>query len=205
MPKRILPLISLLLLLSACAGNVRQNEPARYDLGALPGNGEVMALPLSRIEVDARPWLISNAMQYRLAYVDGSRRYSFADSQWVAPPAELIERYLTRRLAFPAGDAAAGQGCRLQLGIDEIVQVFSSETASSMTLEARATLLPARNSAAIARRAFQIQMAAPTADAGGGVQATRDAVQKLGTALNGWLQELQAANPAAMQERCKGV
>lgn len=200
---------SAALFLSACVGgNVRQSELARYDLGALPVNTETSALPLAVVDIEARPWLVSNAMQYRLSYQNDSRRYSYADSQWVTPPAELMERHLTRRLVFANTELQAtnlknaptvqnitthakhGTACRLRLGVDEIVQNFDTPNSSQVLLEARATLLPARGEVALARRAFQIQVASPTADAAGGVQATRDAVQKLGQSLNVWLQEL---------------
>ena len=73
------------------------------------------------------PALNGPAMHYRLAYAEPLRRLTYAESRWAAPPAELLQAFLERRFfAFPDADAS-GNGCRLELVIDEFEQRFEGQ------------------------------------------------------------------------------
>ncbi|MDP1636324.1 MAG: ABC-type transport auxiliary lipoprotein family protein, partial [Gallionellaceae bacterium] len=122
-------------------------------------------------------------------------------SRWAAPPAELLERFLKRRIVFGQPDLSR-TGCRLQLVLDELEQRFEGPQSSAQVLEVRALLTRLRGAEIVAKRAFLIQKPALTATAGGGVAATRDAVQALADELGAWLDEAAREKPAIV-ERCR--
>ena len=188
-------------LLTACGGNVRTSDAARYDFGDLAGKGSGSSIPVATVEVQAASWLDGPAMHFRLAYVDPLRRQSYAESRWAAPPAELLEGFLKRRMVFGQPDFS-GTGCRLQLVLDEMEQRFDDPQKSQVVVEVRALLAPSRGAETLARRVFLIHKAAPAPSAAGGVAATRDAVQALADELGGWLDEIGRAKPAIV-ERCR--
>jgi cholesterol transport system auxiliary component len=182
----------MLLGLAGCAAGLRQAEPAQYDLGpAQGGNADIPAL--RAVDVRAAAWLDSTAMQYRLAYADPARRLSYATSRWAAPPAALLEHWLRQRLLTAA---APPGGCRLQIEIDEFVQVFAGERASRGEIEVRAALLPPRGETPLVRHAFAVGEAAASADARGGVAAQRAAAKALTDKLGAWLARTAADLPA---------
>lgn len=194
MRKRLLALFSIFLL-AGCVGNPpRQADIAAYDFGNLSGVWPSPGFALAGVEVRATSWLDATAQLYRLNYADDLRRRSFAASRWVAPPAELLERFLQRRIVYGQPDFA-GRGCRLALTLDELEQRFSAEQASDMVLEVRARLLPPNGDTLLSKRAFLIRKPAPTADARGGVAATREAVQALAAELALWLGEVGKERP----------
>ena len=189
------------LLLAACGGNVRTNEIARYDLANLSGNWSGARIPIAAIEVQAASWLSGPAMHFRLAYAEPLRRQSYAESRWAAPPAELLEAFLKRRIVFGQPDFAGG-GCRLQLVLDELEQRFDDPQKSQVVLEVRALLTPLRGAEILSKRAFLIRKPAVEATARGGVTATGDAVQTLADDLGGWLEGIAREKPAIV-ERCR--
>ena len=189
------------LLLAACGGNVRTAEAVQYDLGNLSGRWAGSRIPIAAVEVQASSWLSGPAMHFRLAYAEPLRRQSYAESRWAAPPAELLERFLKRRIVFGQPDFS-GTGCRLQLVLDELEQRFDGPQSSQQVLEVRAQLTGSRGGETVSRRALLIQKPALTATAGGGVAATRDAVQALADELGAWLDEAGREKPAIV-ERCR--
>lgn len=192
-------------LLAACGGNVRTAEPVRYDFGSSGASiaeaGAVMPLPLAAIEVQTASWLAGTAMHFRLAYAEPLRRQSYGESRWAAPPAELLEVFLKRRLAL-APSGSSGAGCRLELVLDELEQRFDGPQQSRLVLEARAVLTPLRGSEILSRRVFLIAQQAATADAGAGAAAARQSVQALAADLGNWLGQLAREKPAIV-ERCR--
>ena len=140
-------------------------------------------------------------MYFRLAYAEPQRRRIYVESRWAAPPAELLESFLKRRIIFGQPDFI-GTGCRLQLVLDEFEQRFDEPQKSSAALEARALLTPLRGDAMLSKRTFLIRKPAPTADARGGVAAARDATQALVDDLGNWLGELSRERPAIV-EQCR--
>lgn len=193
------------MLLAACGGNVRTTEAARYDFGNPPAKGTeagpVSRIPIAAVDVQAVSWLSGPAMHFRLAYAEPLRRQSYVESRWAAPPAELLETFLKRRIAFGQPDFN-GVGCRLQLVLDELEQRFDDPQRSQSVLEVRALLTPMRGAEILSRRAFLIHKPAPAADARGGVAGTRDAVQALADDLGAWLDQIVREKPAIV-ERCR--
>lgn len=162
---------------------------AFYDLGA--GDARVLrpALAPSRVEVNTRPWLALSAMQYRLLWQDPDRRRAYAESRWASQPAEMLALVLERSLRSGTG----GLRCRLQMELDEFVQVFPSAGQSQVELLARIGLIPPRSDVPIAHREFRIVEAAPTADAAGGVAGFRRASERLATEVAEWITRLDQA------------
>lgn len=188
-------MLTALLALSACGGNVRQTERASFDLGAASVVWQTEALPLQRVDVVAPTWLATNAIHYRLLYAEPLRRLAYQESRWAAPPAELVERALNRQ------PAAAGAACRLRIDIDEWVQVFDNPQRSRFVLELRATLLSARGDGVLARRAFALERPAASADARGGVEAAAATLRAVAGEIGQWLAQAARETPAVA--RCR--
>ncbi len=200
MMKRVVSILAGLLL-AACGGNVRTTEPVRYDFGSLAGNWTGSRIAIAAVDVQASSWLSGADMHYRLAYAEPLRRQSYAESRWAAPPAELLEVFLKRRIVFGQPDVSSA-GCRLQLVLDELEQRYDDPQGSMQVLEVRALLTPLRSAETISRRTFLIQKPAASATAGGGAAATRDAVQALADDLGAWLETTGREKPAIV-ERCR--
>jgi cholesterol transport system auxiliary component len=190
-------------LLSACGGLGKPPiEQALFDLGvaeplAMTGDRRPVAL-----EVRAPSWLTTSAMQYRLSHVDPQRRLAYGQSRWVAPPAEMLTLALDRALLAPGN---GGSGCRLRIHLDELLQVFDSNQHSHVRLSARASLLPQRGETPVAGRDVAVQVAALSADAQGGVAATRTAVRQLAGELAAWLDGLDPSGGPGLNDgvRCR--
>lgn len=191
---RFLILLSAFLL-TACVGSPpRQTEIARHDLGDTDGRWPATGVAISRVDVRVAAWLDSQAQLYRLNYADPLRRQSYAENRWVAPPGELLERWLQRRILSGQG-AGIASGCRLVLWLDELEQRFDAPLSSQVVLEVRASLQALRGDAILAQQEFHMIKATPTPDARGGVQATRTAAAALAGDLNHWLGELSRTRP----------
>ena len=188
-------------LLAACGGHVRTAEMASYDLGNPGGSWSGSRIPIAAVNVQAASWLAGPAMHFRLAYAEPLRRQTYVESRWAAPPAELLEAFLKRRIAFGQPDFS-GTGCRLKLVVDEFEQRFDDPQKSHAVLEVRALLTPLRGDEVLSKKAFLIQQPAPAADARGGVVAARDAAQALADTLGNWLGELSRDKPAIV-DRCR--
>lgn len=198
---RTTPLLLATLLLAGCLGSPpRPVDIALHDLGDVAEARLPVAVPLAGLRLRAAYWLDSPVQHYRLSYADATRRHAYAESRWIAPPAELLERHLQRRLAF--AQPGAGPGCRLVLQLDELEQRFASPQSSQVVLEVRANLLPRHGEEPVARRAFALRQDAPAPDAKGGVRATRAAADMLAQDLTRWLAELARERPQAAAQ-CK--
>lgn len=189
------------LLLAGCVGSPpRPVDIARHDLG---DPGEPMGrwpdtgVLISRVEVRAAAWLDTAAQAYRLDYADPLTRRNYAENRWVAPPGELLERWLQRRI-LSGHDAGAGPGCRVVLWLDELEQRFDSPRSSQVVLAARASLQALRGDAVLAQQVFRIARPAPTPDASGGVEATRAGAAALTQEMARWLADLARERPQAI-------
>lgn len=198
------------LLLAGCinlevGGKAGRTNLAYFDLAgaASAGGATLRAIALRSVDVVAPTWLDVPAMQYRLAYADPARRASFIESRWAAPPPELLQQVLRRQLSGAESRGAPGP-CRLQIEVDEFVQVFDSPQSSSGLIELRAALL-ARADAPLARKAFRASRPAQSADARGGVAALAAATGDLATAIRDWLDApgSDSANGVANAVRCR--
>ena len=195
-------LLLFALLLAGCgAGSKSLSSVAYYDLGAVQAapNNRIVA-SLRSIDVFAVSWLDSSAMQYRLLYTANQRRQNYAESRWVAPPAELVGHALRKRML--SGEASGA--CRLRIDLEEFAQTFDSASTSRAVLEARVQIVAPTGGDILARRSFSLSRPAGSADAGGGAVALAAAVEALSTELHDWLGGLDRAPATGLNraQRC---
>ncbi len=201
--RSILAGVTAAALLSGCGAiQIQPKAVAAYDLGLSERQALAAELTPAQIEVVTPPWLTASAMQYRLAWDQPERRRAFAESRWVALPADLLVLALDRALL-----AGNGSGrCRLRIELDEFVQVFDSAERSAVEIVVRAGMLTARSDSPFARREFRVTEPAPSADALGGVAAYRAAVGRLAGELADWIVDLDRATEQGLntEGRCGG-
>jgi cholesterol transport system auxiliary component len=191
-------------LLTACVGSPpRQTEIARHDLGDPESRWPATSIAISRVEVRVAAWLDTPMQLYRLTYADSLRRHSYAENRWAAPPGELLERWLQRRI-LSGPIEGAGPGCRLVLWLDELEQRFDAPHSSQVVLDVRASLQPLRGDTVLAQYAFHLAKAAPSPDARGGVMATRMAADALSQDLARWLGAVARERPQVIAS-CKEI
>lgn len=164
---------------------------AAYDFGASgqPG-GTRLRQPLLVYDVNAPAWMDVPSIHYRLAYRDASRPQIYAGSRWVMSPAALLTSRLRQRLAGAgAGVIVPTDGLRaaaaLRVELDEFTQVFDAPDRSRAVVRLRASLVGAR--ALIAQKTFNVDKAAASPDAAGGVRALAGASDELLDQLVGWV------------------
>lgn len=163
----------------------RDGPPAMYDLGLAPATERAGSLPV-RVDIRAPSWLAGAGMQYRLDYEQPAQRQIYAESRWVSPPAEMLERSLTQALS-PGDSTGLSDACRLRIELDEFVQIFDAPDRSRAFLSVRTDLLAARGERVLARKRLTVSEPAPSADAAGGVLAFRTASARLASELSTWL------------------
>ena len=195
------------LLLSGCVHSGATTTVHRYDLGAAPSavvddrsaqhdTGKVLGMA----QISAPRWLAGTAMYYRLAYRDDNRLAAYAYSKWTAPPAVLLAGIIRDTLATQGGwravvkaESAAAAAVTLHLRLTQFSQVFTQPQHSVGIVEMSATLAADHAERVVAQQRFRVQVAAPTADAEGGVQALGTASRELAARLQHWVQA-QAAD-----------
>lgn len=185
-------------LMSACALPERAPAPLRYDFG--PPVATIAApsgpRPVLALRVQASPALDSPAMLYRLAYADAQQLRAYSQSRWAMLPAELVQQRLRDGLGrsfslVPVGETAARV---LHIELEEFSQLFTAPQESGGLLRLRVSVLQrtAAGEQLLAQRDWQVQQAALSADAAGGVRALHSAAEVVVTELVQWLQTLRA-------------
>jgi cholesterol transport system auxiliary component len=204
-PRSILILL-VLLGVGGCA-EAPSVVPTRYTLTPRPqprvsvSKDHSIRYPLTlRVEAIAAPqWLNSDDIYYQLIYADDDSIAAYSRSKWIAPPATLLGRLLQDRLADahlwkavigPGSGANAELALRLRL--DGFQQSFTAPKTSYGMLRADATLIDNRTAGVVAQTNFNLQVAAPTPDAAGGVDALNGASGKLLESISEWLSKAMA-------------
>lgn len=191
---RIVCLLSLALLAGCAIGPQARVGMVNYDFG------------LARVDKDAQPrlhqnlvvaelaapaWMDNSGIYYRLAYQDATRPQAYALSRWVMPPAALLGQRLRASIARAnqAGVFTGADGVRaaytLRLELEEFSQVFDAPDKSHALLRLRASLINQRS--VVAQQSFELERAAPSANAEGGVRALIAASDAAGEKLIDWL------------------
>lgn len=153
-------------------------------------------LHIARIAVPS--WLAGTAMYYRLAYRDDNRIARYSRSDWVAPPATMLEPIVQRMIAgrgkwravLDPEDSAAADA-RLRIRIDDFSQHFARPALSDGVIDATATLVDAHDGHVIAQQHFHVAVAAASGDARGGAAALADASIEFASRLQAWLASQQ--------------
>lgn len=202
-PRKILTsavLMSAVLSLTACALPERSQRPNVYDFGLLPPPSALASAerrPSLVIEaVDAPPALGGRAISYRLLYSGSDQQpRPYSQATWSMGPAELFgqrlqDRLGQNRIVLQPGSGQARQ--KLQVELQEFVQIFDSEQDSRGVVRLRATvwLLSAQGHETPHQKSFQTSQPAPTPDSAGAAEALRLASDQIITELMQWLDEL---------------
>ncbi|MCX9156713.1 hypothetical protein OPU71_11315 [Niveibacterium sp. 24ML] len=172
-------------LLAACVSRGPSGAaPTQHDLGLPPVAGSAQTkLALRRVEVIAAPVLSGLAMQYRYEGEQSTRRLSYADNRWSATPQQLLEAHLSRMLI---ADGKGGH-CKLQVRLDEFVQIFAQNGSSVGYAAGSFRLLADRADEVLAQQAFVLKRPAPSADAAGGALALREVSASMAAEAARWL------------------
>ena len=190
-------LILFLALLAGCAVGPQTREGmASYDFG-LPRTDKDASPRLHQdlvvATVTAPDWMDNSGIYYRLAYRDATRPEPYSLSHWVMSPAALLGQRMRASIArassagvfLPADGVRVGYTLRLEL--EEFSQVFDAPDSSRAVLHMRASLF--RQRAIVAQKSFNIERAAATPNAEGGVRALIAASDDAGEQLIDWLAE----------------
>ena len=197
--KKILVLVIVLLAGCASVPHVR-TTPTVYDLGLLQSNDASVLVNQPRLwasllvaEATAPVWLSSQMIHYRLTYHDPAQAHAYANSRWAAAPAALLTQRIRSRIATVTGNGVVGGGdgvqadYALRFELEEFSQVFDTAEQSRAVVRLRASLVERGTRRFLAQRNFNVEQAAPTADAAGAVRALTEASDKLTGDLIDWL------------------
>lgn len=191
-----------MLMLAGCSHVAsRQAFPRHYTLTAptaplaqSPASGPERNATLQVARMAVAPWLQGTDLYYRLDYLHDNRIAAYAQSDWVAPPARLLESMMQNAIAGgSAWRVVTGPGgptrtdFSLHVRLDDFSQSFASPQQSAGALDATATLVDNRDGSAVAQRHFHIRTPAPTADAEGGVKALNQAALQFIAEVERWL------------------
>jgi cholesterol transport system auxiliary component len=187
-----LGMLAAVLVVSGCAlGTPAAVSDLRYDFGpatSLPAPaGPSQAVTF--FDVRAPRALDSDAILYRLSYVDPRRTAVYAHSHWTMPPALLLTQRLRAALAAQGAVLAGREALAaplLTVDLEQFEQVFDSEGQSHGALTARATLM--RGERVIAQRTFVASAPAQKPNAEGGVGALAEASDAFVAQLIAWIE-----------------
>ncbi|TVQ45970.1 MAG: hypothetical protein EA371_11330 [Gammaproteobacteria bacterium] len=177
------------LLLVGCAGLFPEPPPPPrgFDFGPLPVavSAGSLAKPVNLVSVRAPSWLDGPEIRYRQLDRHPGALSAYAGSEWVAPPAELLEQRLRHRLASVESPAnAAAAPARLEIELQAFEQLFEGPQQASVIASARAVL--SRRGAPATSRVFSIE-APSTPDVAGATRSLPDAADALVEAVLAWL------------------
>ena len=206
-----LALYACAMMLAGCMHATKANFPRHYTLGttapsldnrhdATSAHGKILQIP----SITVPEWLAGTAMYYRLDYRGDNRLSAYANSDWIAPPATLLEPLLQRTIVAGGGGWRAVIGPRnpasadasLQIRLDDFSQAFSQPGQSHVAIDATATLIDNHDDGVIAQKHFRIEMATPGANAEGGAKALGEAAGQFAAQVQQWLKTVAAAAPA---------
>jgi cholesterol transport system auxiliary component len=195
------------LLATGCASH--PPAPARYDFDSIRS----LVAPTARLHativippVSTQSWLRTPALIYRLAYSTPSRPETYAQSQWTAPPAELLtlrlrQAVLAANSGFTLRSATRSMdGYRLDVTLEQFVQVFSTPHDSRCFVTLSATLT-GQGDRLLAQRTFHSDRPAPSLDGPGAVQGFVDSTDACLEQILLWL---QATLPEASSSPSRG-
>lgn len=179
----------LALSLAACVSLGKQHTEgsiAFHDFGAppAPAADTAKAAYLFALEVAGPVSLESSGIAYRLAYLDPSRRYEYAQARWASSPLNLLAQRLTQ---LP-GHLPSGQGsvrCKARVYLTEFSQVFTRAESSQAQVDGHLSLL-ARDGRSLGEKRVHLILPAPSPDSRGGVAALTQAANVLAAELVEW-------------------
>ena len=168
-------------LLAGCGGNATDPGPRAFDLGTAPPSAKFPAL---RVASRAVAPFEGAQMFYRLSWRNPAELGAYANSQWAAPPADLLRKQVMR---------AAGEGvgkCALELEVQEFTQVFTAKDSSEARIEARVSL--SNGQVRLASRGVTAVEPGAGPEASSGATAMARAAERLMHELAGWVSRQSA-------------
>jgi cholesterol transport system auxiliary component len=168
--------LAVLLLVAGCGGNAADPAPSAFDLGIAAPTAKFPAL---RVAARAVAPFDTSQMYYRLAWRNPAELADYSNSQWVAPPAELLRKQVLRSAGEGAGK------CTLELEVHEFTQVFTAKDSSEARIEVRVAL--SNGPARIASRGIAVNEPGAGAEAAPGAIAMARAAERLMQELAGWV------------------
>lgn len=170
-----------------------------YDLGSpstiVPRYSLSSQATIQITDIAAPVWLDTQSIHYRLAYHDPARIYTYADSRWNAPPAELLTERLRQYFATKnidrhhQNDTPVNYLLKIDLG--EFTQIFNTPDNSQAVVQLRASLYEPTSRLPIAHRSFLGRQETQTADAAGAVTAFIQVSDNLLNELVQWLSDIR--------------
>ncbi|SFU55970.1 cholesterol transport system auxiliary component [Nitrosomonas eutropha] len=192
--------VLLAVLLTGCTLTPKvRSSISVYDLGPssaiAPGASLSSQATIQIANITAPVWLDTQSIHYRLAYHDPARIYTYADSRWNAPPAELLTERL--RQYFATGnidrhhkdDTPVNYLLKIDLG--EFTQIFNTPGNSQVIVQLRASLYEPTSRLPIAHQSFLGRQETQTADAAGSVTAFIQVSDNLLNELVQWLSDIR--------------
>lgn len=193
--------------LAGCGGLLPKppTPPSRYALDDGTADAAIGPTPAANAPVlliaqaRAAPGFDTAQMRYLGA---STALQAYTQSEWVAPPAEMLTPLLLQALqrsgAFRAvvlAPSSARADLRLETELVRLQQDFAHRP-STLQLSVRVLLIDLGQRRALGTRAFDLRHAVDSDDAAGGVRAARLAVRQLLQELSVFCARLVASRPA---------
>lgn len=198
---RILFVTMLLVLSAGCSLKPQNVRPtAHYDLGPAPVTpAKAINANLVVADVEAPQWLQRRGLLYRLVYRNDQQLQPYANSNWVAPPPEMLSMRLRQFVAsgkVSAPEDRTRADYLLRVELESFEQQFMSSSSSKALVRAKATLVNTLERRIHAQKTFSLEEPAPAADAAGGAAALATASNTLSRQIHDWVaSELPATSP----------
>ncbi len=166
----------MLTVVTACV-NIHGNDqvktgPAFYDFGLSVDRSFNIETTLSIEQISAIDALNNNRIRYRLDYQNPSQVFTYNDSRWVIPPAQLLNHVVRTRIITMTSNVP---NCGLKLQIEGFDHVFNSPTESQGIVEISAMLVIKKTHQVISNTLISQSSPANSADASGGTAALQKA------------------------------
>jgi cholesterol transport system auxiliary component len=196
------PFVALLALLgSSCASH--SPLAVRYDLdgkqvrsASEPRLNATIALS----PIQAPSWLRTTALIYRLDYEAPAHPRAYTQSQWTAPPGEMLTLRLRNRISAVNDGFTLdhlrenADGYRLEVTLDNFSQIFPSPDESRCVVILSATIVQ-HGERVLAQRTFEVERPAPSANAAGAVEGLIDASDSNFDQILTWLRSTLPTPP----------
>src|SRR5450830_313921 len=162
--------------LTACV-NIHGNDqvktgPALYDFGLLADSAFTVETSLSIEPINAVDALNNNRIRYRLNYQNPAQVFTYNESRWVSPPAQLLNHVVRTQVITKTGSA---QNCSLKLQVESFDHVFTSPTESQGIVQISAVLVAKKSHKLISNTVINQSSLATSPDAKGGSAALQTA------------------------------
>ncbi len=151
--------------------------------------------------IESVPGFDDQLIYFRLAYINPTRSYTYANSRWAASPAILLSQQLRSKIVTRTSDlvlkdsSTAKSDYALHVELEEFTQVFDAIDSSHVVIRMRANLVDRKSLVLLAQQTFSVNQDTTTADATGAVHALTNASNLLINELIDWLENVLSVQP----------